>query len=196
MTDPVPQEQTPASPAQPAAQEISPEIQRLIAEEAVKQANAIVEKRIPGMQSAYDTQLAQVRKEFSEFKKANLTPEELANSEQSELEAQLAQARREADMLRAGRQYPVAMPVMEAMTNAQTVEDQLEILTAALVKDAGAPQQATPAQSAEAPTSEYTPPVDPNRPLTPPVPQGTGGEMTQDLADRIIAGVGDVWPTG
>ena len=195
---PVPQQEGQGAPASQTPALTSAEIQSLIAAEARKQAQELFDARMPGMQSVYEKQLATLRKDVEEARRANLSEEELISSDQSRLEQELAQARREADALRAGRQYPESYPVFEAMSAAKTVEEQLEILRDALVKDASGTIPA-PAQSADAPSSDQSPPqssgTDPNRPLTPPSTYvGDGSNMDASLADQIL-GTLDRWPS-
>jgi hypothetical protein len=194
MAEQVPQESQEAPAPSAPAPAITPEIQSLIAAEAAKQANDIVDKRVPGLQSTYERQIASLRREVKEAREANLSPEELRTSESERMEEELAKARREADALRAGRSFPEAFPVFEAMTSAPTVEDQLDILTKALRPDAGSPD-AAPAQSPTVPAPASAAPVDPNRPLTPPVPSSLDADnMSQSAADQILGAV-DRWPT-
>jgi len=191
---PVPQQEGQGAPASQTPAPTSAEIQSLIAAEAQK----LFDARIPGLQSVYEKQISALRKDVEEARRANLSEEELISSDQSRLEQELAQARREADALRAGRQYPESYPVFEAMSAAKTVEEQLEILRDALVKDASGTIPA-PAQSADAPSSDQSPPqssgTDPNRPLTPPSTYvGDGSNMDASLADQIL-GTLDRWPS-
>lgn len=167
------------------------EIQTLIATEAQK----IVDARIPGLQSAYEKQIASLKKDLNDVRRAGLSETELVDETQSNLEAELKQARKEADGLRAGRAYPEVYPVFERMAAAATVEEQLDVLQG-FVKDAGTPPvDAAPAQSAEAPAGEPTPPTDLNRPRPDPTPLGVDpSNMDANLAQRIIDSVGDVWP--
>lgn len=170
-----------ASAAQPPAL-TTPEIQALVAAEAQR----IVDARIPGLQSVYEKQIASLRREL---KKAQADPDGYVSSDNSELEAQLAQARREADALRAGRSYPNAFPLYEALMSASNVEEQLEILEGWKSTAPPAPQVTAQAPQAPAPVA---PPVDRNTPLEP--PSGAGGQMTRELAEGILARVGDRWP--
>jgi hypothetical protein len=191
---PVPQQEGQEAPASQTPAPTSAEIQSLIAAEAQK----LFDSRIPGLQSVYEKQISALRKDVEEARRANLSEEEIISSDRSKLEQELAQARREADALRAGRQYPESYPVFEAMSAAQTVEEQLEILRDALVKDASGLQPA-PAQSADAPASAQSPPpssgTDPNRPLRPPSTYvGDGSNMDASLADQIL-GTLDRWPS-
>jgi cell division septum initiation protein DivIVA len=117
-------EQGGATPAETPPVPITPEqIQAMVQAEAQR----IVDQRIPGLQSAYEKQIASLRKEL---KKAQADPDGYVGNDSSELEAQLAQARREADALRAGRQFPDAFPVYESLMAASSAEEQLEILQA------------------------------------------------------------------
>lgn len=174
----------PAGEATPAAQPPVPitqsEIQAMVAAEAQR----IVDSRIPGLQSAYEKQIASLRKEL----KRAQTDSGYVSNDSSELEAELVKARREADALRAGRQFPDAFPVYESLMAADSVEEQLDILQG-FVRGTPAPvPQAAPAPQPAAPS---VPPVDPNRPFEPPV---SGPQMTQQLADSIIDRIGSAWP--
>ena len=183
MADPalVPQDdgQTPA-PEAPVT--ISPEIQAMVAAEAQR----IVDSRIPGLQSAYEKQIASLRKEL---KKAQADPDGYVSQESSDLEAQLAQARREAEALRAGRSYPNAFPLYEALMSASNVEEQLEIL-----EGWGKPSAAqVPAQAPQAPAAPAATPVDTNNPLEQSF--GYDGQMNEAVAKNIFDRIGDRWPS-
>jgi hypothetical protein len=160
------------------------EIQALVAAEAQR----IVDSRIPGLQSAYEKQIASLKKEL----KRAQSDTGYAGSDSSELEAELVKVRREADALRAGRQYPDAFPVYESLMQADSVEEQLDILQAFV---RGVPAPATPpAQVAQPqpPVAQPSPPVDLNRPLEPSVP--AGDQMTRELAESLFDRIGNVWP--
>lgn len=155
--------------------------------------NDAVGKRIPGLQSAYEKQLADLRKELEA---ARSDPDGYDASTSSKLEAELAEARREAEALRVARQYPEVFPVYEAILSASSPVDQLEVLQAFVQGTSPAPAQ--PQQAPVASTEPVVPPpVDPNRPAQAPQaaptqfnPEG----MDKNLADRIIDGIGDRWP--
>ena len=170
------------APAAPPPAQITPEIQALVAAEAQR----IVDARIPGLQSVYEKQIASLRREL---KKAQADPDGYVSNDNSELEAQLAQARREADALRAGRQYPNAFPLYEALMAASNVEEQLEMLEGWKGIVPPATQVTAPAPQAPAPA---VPPVDRNIPLEP--FSGAGGQMTRELAEGILDRIGDRWP--
>jgi len=184
MSEPtvVPPQEEGAPAARPPVPVTAEEIQAMVSAEAQR----IVDSRIPGLQSAYEKQIASLRKEL---KKAQTDPDGYVSTESSELTAQLAQARREADALRAGRSYPDAFPVYESLMAADSVEDQLDILQAFVRGTPATPQPAAPA----APAAETpAPPVDPNRPLEP--PRDAGGQMTREYAESIFDRIGDMWP--
>ena len=179
----VPSEGAGTPAAQPPAPITQSEIQAMVAAEAQR----IVDSRIPGLQSAYEKQIASLRKEL----KRAQTDSGYVSNDSSELEAQLAQARREADALRAGRQFPDAYPVYESLMAADSVEEQLDILQG-FVRGAPAPMpvpQAAPAPQAPAPS---TPPVDPNRPLEPGA--FDANQMNREIADSIFDRIGNTWP--
>ena len=172
--------------AAPASAPVSPsteEIRAMVAAEAQR----IVNERIPGLQAAYDTQIASLNKKL---KAAQADPDGYNTSVNAQLEADLAQARREADALRAGRQFPDAYPLFEAMTSADTVEDQLALLQQAIRPVATPPAAPQEPARPEPPSSA---PVDLNRPL-PTTPSGaTGPAMDKATADAIIDAF-DSWP--
>lgn len=183
MADPamVPSDGAEASAAQPPAPVTVAEIQAMVAAEAQR----IVDTRIPGLQSAYEKQIASLRKEL----KRAQTDSGYVSSDSSELEAQLAQARREADALRAGRSYPDAFPVYESLMAADSVEDQLDILQGFV---RGLPASAPQAAPAPQPAPPSAPPVDPNRPLEPGAFGGT--QMSREIAESIFDRIGNAWP--
>lgn len=161
------------------------------------QVSDAVSRRIPGLQSAYEKQIAGLR---DELKKATADPDRYEASASSRLEQELAAARQEAEALRIARQYPEVFPVYEAVLGASTPQEQLDVLQAFVQGASSAPaqnQQTPPPASPQEPAANpVPPPVDLNR-----APQSQGGSfgapadaMDQSLADRIIDGVGDFWP--
>ena len=176
----------PAPAAAPAQTQV--EIQTLI--------DDAVGKRIPGLQAAYEKQLATLRTELAESRS---DPDRYEASASSKLQAELDDSRRETEALRVAREYPEVFPVFEAITAAKTAKEQLDILQAYVRGSTPAPAAVPAAQAA--PAAPAVPlevaPVDPNRPAptgSPAPAFAPEGEMTTDLADRIIDGVGSVWP--
>lgn len=163
------------------------EIQAMVSAEAQR----IVDTRIPGLQSAYEKQIAQLRRDL---KKAQSDPDGYTGSSRdSQLEAELAQARREADALRAGRQYPDAFPVYETLMAADSVEDQLDILQKFVRGVPQAPPPPAPGIPAAPLAPEApVPPVDLNRPLDQGPASGSG--MTREVAESIFDRIGLTWP--
>jgi hypothetical protein len=156
------------------------------------EAQRIVDARIPGLQSAYEKQIAGLRKELQSAREdSGYTPDD------SQLQAELEKARREADALRAGRQYPNAYPAYEALMSAGTVEEQLEFLEN-YIKDSPSdtppPAQET-AGSTPAPAPAPDVPVDPNNP---PREQAAyvGGEWTDPAEAMKFIDKFKVWPRG
>ena len=178
----VPPQDSGAPAAQPPASLSAEDIQAMVAAEAQR----IVDSRIPGLQSVYEKQIASLKKEL---KRAQADPDGYAGRNDSDLEAQLAQARREADSLRAGRLYPEAFPLYESLMSASSVEEQLELLEQYRKGTPAPVASQAPAPQAPAPV---VPPIDPNRPLEPPMPGG--GQMTREYADSILDRIGSVWP--
>jgi hypothetical protein len=160
------------------------------------QVQAAISTRIPGLQSAYEKQLAQLR---AELKAKDSDPDGYEANTSSKLEAQLAEARREAEALRVARQYPEVFPVYEAILAAESPVDQLDVLQAFVQGNTPAPaqNQQAPAAPAAPAAPSAPPPVDPNRPVQDPAQQPSEFNpegMDQNLADRIIDSVGNVWP--
>jgi hypothetical protein len=158
--------------------------------------NEAFAKRLPGFQAAYEKQLADLRKELAESRS---DPDRYEADTSSKLQAELDDARREADALRVAREYPQVFPVFEAITAAKTAKEQLDLLQAFVQGNSPAPA-ADPAAPVTpvAPAVPLAPaPVNPNRPAPDAAPAtafAPEGEMTADLAARIIDGVGDTWP--
>ena len=153
------------------------------------EAQRIVDARIPGLQSAYEKQLSQVRKELD---KARKDPDGYDANTSDQYRADLEKAQREAAALRAGRSFPDAFPVYEAMMAADTVEDQLQMLQDFV---RGTPA-AEPEQSGSNPTpvpEAPTPSIDQNNPPSAP-PPGGAGPATQDAAWQIIDQFKENWP--
>jgi hypothetical protein len=158
--------------------------------------NKAFSKRLPGFQAAYEKQIADLRTELAE---SRADPDQYEASASSKLQAELDDSRRETEALRVAREYPEVFPVFEAITAAKTAKEQLELLQAFVQ---GNPQ-AAPAVPADpaAPAAPAVPlepaQVNPNRPAPPATPAPSFSpeqEMSKDLADRIIDGVGAVWP--
>lgn len=180
------------TPAQEAPVASDPtEIQRMIQQEAQR----IVDQRIPGLQSAYEKQLADVRKQL---KSAQSDPDAYLDDSSRELQQQLSQAQRQIELLQAGRQYPEATPVYEAVLSAENAEEALGILQKFVrgdPSDQPAPSetpQGTPPAPAQQPAA--SPPVDRNRPASTQPDQTVGPEgMTREEAASII-GQFKRWP--
>jgi len=158
--------------------------------------NDAVGQRIPGLQAAYEKQLATLRTELAESRS---DPDQYEASASSKLQAELDDSRRETEALRVAREYPEVFPVFEAITAAKTAKAQLDLLQAFVQGSAPAAPAVPAAQAAPAaPAVPLEPaPVNPNRPAPPAAPAPDfvpDGEMSKDLADRIIDGVGAVWP--
>jgi hypothetical protein len=160
------------------------------------QVQAAIQARVPGLQSSYEKQIAGLRKELAE---ARSDPDRYEASSSQRLEAELAAVRQEAEALRVARQYPEVFPTYEAILSAKSPVEQLDVLQAFVQGRTPEPaqgQQSPPPQAPAAPPAA-PPPVDPNRNV-----QQQGGTpfsvdpegMDQGLADRIIDGVGSVWP--
>lgn len=167
-----------AAPA-PAPAVTSEQIQALIAE-GVK---AAFDSRIPGLQSTYEKQLADVR---SQLKRSQMTDDEWEDERAKALEQELAQARRERDALKAAAMYPTAFPLFEKLQSASTVEEQLSFLSTLV------PAPAAPAPEPE-PQAPPVPRPDLNNPPQQNATFASGAPMTKDLADRIL-GAFDRWP--
>jgi hypothetical protein len=160
---------------------------------------AATEVRVRGLQSSYEKQLAGVRNELSEAKS---DPDRYEADNSTRLEAELAAARQETEALRVARQYPEVFPTYEAILSAKGPVEQLDVLQAFVKGNTPAPaqgQENPPAAPAPAPSAPplAPPPVDPNRPAQEQGGTSFGaqpGQMDQALADRIIDGIGDIWP--
>lgn len=192
--DPNGQSASGSAPAEAPAQPNEADIQALV-DAAVQDAT---EKRVRGLQSAYERQLAGLREELQAAKS---DPDRYEADTSSRLEAELAAARREADALRVARQYPEVFPAYEAILSAKSPVEQLDILQAFVQEHqsstpASAPAQAQAAAPAAPASVPAPPPVDPNRPVlqgqAPPSTSPDG--MDQRLADQIIDSVGGSWP--
>lgn len=146
--------------------------------------------RIPGLQGAYERQVASLKKELNDIRRSSLSEDEIEDEKRTELEAELAKARSEAAALRAAQRYPQAYGLYERLMSAASVDDQLKILDEA--SRASVPPTGGPAPAGDAsPGPAGTPPIDPNNPRREP---SAGGKMTPELADRILDQF-DRWPT-
>jgi len=173
------------APAESPANPDSDAIRQMIEAEAQR----IVDNRIPGLQSAYEKQLAQLRKELKAAKSGDeYTSYE--SQESAEIQKQLEQAQREAAALRAGRQFPDAFPVYEALMSADSVDDQLELLQNFVT---GKVKEQTEQAPPQAPAAPPTRPVDQNNPPSSPPPP-VDGPADLEGAMRIIDAVGSRWP--
>lgn len=169
-----------ASDETPANAPVSPsadDIQRMVD----AQIEQVVSKRISGLQSVYDKQLADARKQIDELKS---DPDGYAASTNAQLEQELQAANRRLAALETAKNYPEVFPVYESILGADSPEAQLEILQAFV---RGNPSDA-PAQEAETSPSQETQSqqrVDPNRPLSTP-PAGTAEVMDGATAQAIL----------
>lgn len=155
-----------------------------------------VERRVRGLQSTHESQLAGLRKELAEQR---ADPDRYDADTSTRLEAELAEARQETEALRVARQYPEVFPVYEAILSANGPREQLDILQAYVRQTSpAAPAQDPQAPAPAAPVVPVAPaPVDLNRPVQDPAlaPSEYNAEgMNQQLADSIIESVGDNWP--
>jgi len=177
------EQEAPASAPAPS----SDEIRAMVEAEAAR----IVDARIPGLQSAYEKQLAQLRKELA---KAKSDPDGYDADNSSQYREELERAQREAAALRAGRSFPDAFPIYEAMMAADTVEDQLQMLQD-FVRGTPAPEPAAESGSnpTPAPAPSTTPRIDQNNPPSAPPPMGDG-PTTQEAAWQIIDQFKENWP--
>lgn len=173
----------PAEAPAPASQD---EIRQMVEAEAQR----IVDARIPGLQSAYEKQIAGLRKEL---KTAQSDPSGYQTDADTQLQQELEQARREADALRAGRQYPTAYPVYEALMAAGSAEEQMELLESFVQgKPAEAQAQQTPEASTPPASPPATPPVDRNPPAQP--PQTPAGDFASVEEAESFIGKFTSWP--
>lgn len=184
----VPQAEQDAPASSPAPSQ--DEIRQMVEAEAQR----IVDARIPGLQSAYEKQIAALRKEL---KAAQEDPAGYTTDADSEIRAELERARREADALRAGRQYPEAFPVYEALMAAGTAEEQLELLQSFVrgnPSDAPTPAPQPEAGSTPAPEAPAAPPpVDRNNPPQEQAPYTGAGFTDVSQAERFLSQF-KTWP--
>lgn len=153
------------------------------------EAQRIMDSRMPGFQSAYETQLAGLRKELAQ---AKADPDGAIQVDDSQLQQELAASRKEADALRAGRQFPDAYPVYEALMASQTAEEQLKLLQGFVRNEPIPPPGENPAPIPPTVAAGFTPapiappaPIDPNNPPSTPAPGG-GRPESLEAAEGII----------
>lgn len=151
--------------------------------------SAGIDARIPGLQSAYDSQLSSLKKDVQGLRRASMTQDEIEESEASDLRDQLAQERQARLVAEAALKYPSAVETYQALMSAKTVEEQLAYLQTLQQAPQAQPEPAAPEESEEG--EQQLPPVDPNNPQR--QPSYAPGGMTQDQADRILDQFGS-WP--
>lgn len=177
------QQEAPATSPAPSQEEIRQMVEA--------EAQRIVDARIPGLQSAYEKQIAGLRKEL---KKSQEDPAGYTNEADSELRAELERARREADALRAGRQFPTAYPVYEALMAAGTAEEQLELLESFVTGNRGdTPQPEAGSNPAPEAPEKAAPPIDRNNPPQDPAPYNPADFQSVEEAENFLSKF-KTWP--
>jgi hypothetical protein len=146
-----------------------------------------IDARIPKLQSAYDSQISDLRKQVQ---RSNMTEEEVEEQERTDYAREVEEANQRAAIAEAALKYPNALPLYKQMMEAGTVEEQLEFLES-LKSEASQSETDAGAEDEGAEAEESSAPVDPNNPRR--EPTLPAGSMTQEMADKILASYGE-WP--
>jgi hypothetical protein len=155
-------------------------------EELTAAMNAEFDKRFQGFQSLLDRRTSEFQRELAELKTADLSPEEQEQFETRKRDEEIAALRRENELLQMRREFPEEVDLLEDFFKKSSLQDQLELLSAF-----------RKAQAEEAPsgdTDAQPTPVDKNsnpRKPTLTLSDVEGGNMTNDLADKVIESVGN-----
>lgn len=142
------------------------------------------DKRFRGLQSMTDTKYRELQETVSQLRAANLSPEEQEQLEIKQARERAAALERENALLRLRRDHPEEVDFMENWLKSESMQDQIQLL-AGFRK---APVEAAPVEETR-PQSTPTPVSGNNTPrrATPSVAD-TGVQMTDELADQILAG--------
>lgn len=155
-------------------------------EEIAAIVTAAIDARIPGMQSGYDKQIADLK---TEIRQSTMDEGEIETEANADLQAQLIKSNADNAALLAAQTYPDAYKVFTELNAAPDAEAQLKLLSQ-LQKAAEAP--APPAEEVpETPAATAPASVDPNNSRT---PSDDGGEMTAEKASSILKSFGSIWP--
>lgn len=165
------------------------DIDRLIAAR-----DAQFEERIKGFQRLVadkETRAQALERELSQLKTASMTPEEREQLEIDQVKAENARLQAALDLKNLASQYADEVPFFERLLASPSAEEQLQVMReyrTALAEKAS-PQSPAPA----APAEPTVPDVDLNRPFRRETYSGQmlpdGTLMTDELADRLLAGV-------
>lgn len=187
MTEPIDQsaDATGASD-QPSGEANSPDLEALVTS-AVQKALGNMDERFSGLQSLIDSKVGKVSKEVSQLK-TSLSPEETEQLDEDSAQAELVELRRKVAVMEAAKSHPREAALFMSVMEAESFEDQIAAISAALGPEAAqAVADAAEAAAEEAETT--TPEVDRNSPARPPAATARlagHGEMTDEIAEAIL----------
>lgn len=157
--------------------------------------DAQFEDRIKGFQRLVadkETRAQALEHELSQLKTAGLSPEEREQLEIEQVRAENAKLQAQLDLKNLASQYADEVPYFERLLAAPSAEEQLQIMRDYRTTLAAAALTQSP-QAPAAPVEPTVPEVDLNRPLRRETYSGQvladGTVMTEELADRLLAGV-------
>jgi hypothetical protein len=147
-------------------------------------------KRFSGLQGLLDRRDAEYRQLLDDLKTADLSPEEREQVQASKLQQEVEQLRRKNEILSMRKSHPDEADLLERFLEAQSLEDQLNLL--ATFRKAEAPNAPEPVEGEAAADGKPTP-VDKNNPARPSIPDLSAApeRMNQDLANQILQGSGN-----
>lgn len=140
-------------------------------------------QRYSGFQSLLDKKMAEIVDTISELKTARMSPEEREELEEVETKRELAKLKRENDILKMRTKYPEAVDTLMQVLDQQSLEKQLEILTALSKGKNSGPTPSEEPDVSPAPVDANNPPRKPEASLASLV---KGGQMTKEQAAKIL----------
>jgi len=151
-------------------------------EALVAQLSGSLDQRFQGFQGILDRRDAEYRQMIEDLKTADLSPEEQEQFRESKLQRELESTKRRLEIMEMRKEYPEEVDLLDSLLQGKSLTDQLNLLATF--------RKAQPStESDESVTDEGQPtPVDKNNASrkTEPSLADFGGQMTPELADRLI----------
>lgn len=189
MTDPL------AAGAEPEVAPVAPEPPALTAAQieamVERKAQEISDRRVAGLMSKYDREIATMKAEQVKFRKSfSGEDDDTPDPRLADLEAEVARLNSERELAELRVKYPDVIEDYIALSGAENRAGQLAALDGLRQRLTAPPPSEEPAAEPEIPT----PPVHPNQPARPPRGWVPGTAMDPQTADAFFKGLTE-WPT-
>jgi hypothetical protein len=167
-----------------------PQAQSVDLDALIAKVNEGFDKRFQGFQSLLDRRDSEYRQMLDDLKNTDLTPEERDAQQAQRLQQELDKAQRKIEILSMRKDHPEEVDLLEQFLNAQSLQDQLNLL--ANFRKAEAPQAPEGEQPKAAADGKPTP-VSGNNPARPSQPslEAAAERMNKDLASQIMNASGN-----